>query len=223
MMDNMDNAAVFESISAVKAEAGDLLLFAADKFEKAATALGQVRLHLGRKLNLIKDGEFNFVWIVDFPLFEWSDDLNQWQARHHIFTRPKEEDLDKLETAPEEVRGKLYDCVLNGVELGSGSIRIHRKELQERVLKVIGLTYEQAAKRFDFLLEAFRYGAPPHGGIAFGFDRLVTLMGGGSDIREFIAFPRNKSTENPLDGSPQDWTPEFLKELDLKVEGVGKK
>jgi len=210
-------------IAATKAKEGDLLLFAADDYEKAATALGQVRLHLGKKLKLIKEGTYQFTWMVDFPLYEKTEDGTGWQARHHIFTHPRDQDLDKLETDPGLVLGKLYDCVLNGVELGSGSIRIHRKELQERVLKVIGLTFEQAQKRFDFLLEAFKYGAPPHGGIALGFDRLVTLMGSMNDIREFIAFPRNKSTENPLDGSPQDWTPEFLKELSMKLDVVQKK
>ena len=207
-----------ELIKETKAKDGDLLLFSAEEFEKAANALGQVRLHLGKKLNLIKEGEWKFCWIVDFPMYEWNEELNAWQARHHIFTRPKDEDLEKLETDPASVRGKLYDVVLNGVELSSGSIRIHEKALQERVLKVIGLTYEQATKRFDFLLEAFKYGAPPHGGMALGFDRLVALMGGHNDIREFIAFPRNKATEDPLDGSPQEWTEEFLRDLKLKVD-----
>ncbi len=208
-------------INAVKAEEGDLLLFAADEFEKAANALGQVRLHIGKKLGLIKE-EYNFLWVVDFPLYEWNEETNGWQARHHIFTSPKEEDMDKLETAPGEVRAKAYDCILNGVELGGGSIRIHRKDIQARVLHVIGLEYEEAEKRFDFLMRAFKYGAPPHGGIAIGFDRFVALMCGLNDIREAIAFPRNKASENPLDGSPQDWTEEFLKELRMKLDIVKK-
>ena len=210
-------------ITAIDAKDGDLLLFSADQYEKAANALGQVRLHLGRKLNLIKDGQWKFLWVVDFPMYEWNDEANQWAARHHIFTRPHDDDWDKLETNPAAGRGKLYDIVLNGVELSSGSIRIHSKDMQERVLKDIGLTYKEATKQLYCLLEAFKYGAPPHGGMAIGFDRLVALMGGQNDIREFIAFPRNKSTDNPLDGSPQPWTPEFLKDYSLKLEIVQKK
>ncbi len=209
-------------ITAANAQEGDLLLFAADEFEKAANALGQVRLHIGKKLGLVKEGEYNFLWVTDFPLYEWNEETNSWQARHHIFTHPKIEDMDKLETAPGEVRAKAYDVILNGTEIGGGSIRIHRKDTQTRVLKVIGLDYEAAEKRFDFLLTAFKYGAPPHGGLAIGFDRLVALMCGINDIREVIAFPRNKASENPLDDSPQDWTPEFLKELNLKLDIVKK-
>lgn len=210
-------------INVAKAKDGDLLIFAAEEFEKAATALGQVRLHLGKKLNLIKPNDWKFCWIVDFPLYEWSEDTKGWQARHHIFSYPKDEDIEKLETDPAAVRGKLYDVVLNGVEIGGGSIRIHRKDLQERVLNVIGLTYKEAEKKFDFLLEAFKYGAPPHGGIALGFDRLVTLMGGMSDIREFIAFPKTKAAETLMDSSPQQWTKEFLHELHLQLDDAARK
>ena len=209
-------------IQATNAQEGDLLLFAADEFEKASTALGQVRIAVGKKLNLIKENEFKFCWVVDFPLFEWNEELNAWQARHHIFTYPREEDMNKLESAPGEVRGKLYDCILNGVELGGGSIRIHRKDVQTRVCQVVGLTYAEAEKKYDFLLNSFKYGAPPHGGIALGFDRFVAVMCGLPDIREVIAFPRNKASENPLDDSPQDWNPEFLKELHLKLDIVKK-
>lgn len=208
-------------ITATKAQPGDLLLFAADEWEKASTALGHVRLHLGKKLNLIKE-EFNFLWVVDMLAFEYNEDISGWQARHHIFTSPKDEDMDKLESAPGEVRAKAYDIVLNGWEVGGGSIRIHRKDVQTRVLKVIGLDYAAAEKRFDFLLNAFRFGAPPHGGLALGFDRLVSILNGVMDIRECIAFPRNKSRENPMDGSPQDWTPDFLKELSMKLDVVQK-
>ncbi|MFQ5474272.1 MAG: aspartate--tRNA ligase [Candidatus Nanoarchaeia archaeon] len=210
-------------IEKTKAKDGDLLLFAADEFKKAVTALGAVRLHLGQKLGLIAENEFRFCWIVDFPLYGWNEDEERWEAEHHIFTMPKEEDMRYLEEDPSKVRGKLYDVVLNGIELGGGSVRIHRQDIQIRTLKVLGLTYEEAEKKFDFLLNAFKFGAPPHGGIALGFDRMVALMSRMQDIREVIAFPRNKAMENPLDGSPQDWTSEFLKELHIKTDIPKKK
>lgn len=208
-------------IEATNAEEGDLLLFAADEWEKAANGLGHVRLAVGEKLGLIKN-EWNFLWVTDFPLYEWSEEENKWNARHHIFTMPKDEDMDKLQSKPGEVRGKMYDLVLNGVEIGGGSIRIHRKDIQTQVCEVLGLDYADVENTFDFLLEAFKYGAPPHGGIALGFDRTVALLCGIKDIREVIAFPRNKSHENPLDGSPQEWTLDFLKELHLKLDIVKK-
>ncbi len=211
-----------ELIKAVDAKENDLLLFAADQFEKAVNALGQVRLHIASKLKLIDPKEYKFCWITDFPLFEWNQDINAWQAKHHIFTMPLEEDIKYLEKDPAKVRGKLYDIVLNGVEIGGGSIRIHRKDIQTKVLEVTGLSYEEAEKKFDFLLNAFRYGSPPHGGIAIGFDRLTALLCGINDIREVIAFPKNKSAENPMDDAPQDWTQEFLKELNLKLETIKK-
>ncbi|MBI2148605.1 aspartate--tRNA ligase [Candidatus Woesearchaeota archaeon] len=211
-----------ELIKAVNAKENDLLLFAADEFEKAVNALGQVRLHIGKKLNLMNQKEYKFCWVTDFPLFEWNEEVNNWQAKHHIFTMPLEEDMKYLETDPSEVKGKLYDIVLNGVEIGGGSIRIHKKEIQARTLQVTGLNYEEAEKKFDFLLNAFKFSAPPHGGIAIGFDRLCALLCGINDIREVIAFPKNKAAENPMDGSPQDWTPEFLKELNLKLDVVKK-
>ncbi|RMD57408.1 aspartate--tRNA ligase [Candidatus Woesearchaeota archaeon] len=204
------------------AKPGDLLLFSAGEFETAAQGLGQVRLEVGEKLNLIDENKFEFCTITDFPLFEWNSDESRWDARHHIFTHPKDEDMGKLKEDPGAVHGKLYDVVLNGWELGSGSIRIHRKDIQTQVLEVIGMSYERAEKTFDFLLEAFKYGAPPHGGFAIGFDRLVTMLGKHKDIREYIAFPRNKAQENPMDSSPQPWTEEFLKELHIKLDIVKK-
>ncbi|MBI4441314.1 aspartate--tRNA ligase [Candidatus Woesearchaeota archaeon] len=200
------------------AQEGDLLLFAANTFAKALTALGQVRLALGQKLGLIKDDEFAFCWVTEFPLFEWSEDEEKWIAMHHLFTMPKEVDLQYLETNPGKVHARQYDVVLNGTEIGGGSIRIHRKDIQERVLNVVGITYEEAARKFDFLLNAFRYGAPPHGGLALGFDRLVALMNGIQDIRECIAFPKNKAAENPMDGSPGDVAEKQLRELHVKVD-----
>ncbi len=211
-----------ELIKEASAKDGDLLLFAAEQYEKALIALGEVRLNLGRKLKLINEKEYKFCWVTDFPAFEFNEDINAWQAKHHIFTSPLDEDLKLLEKDPRKVRAKAYDIVLNGVEIGGGSIRINKKEVQTRVLQVIGLKYEDAEKKFDFLLNAFKFGAPIHGGIAFGFDRIVALLCGINDIREVIAFPKNKAAENPMDDSPQDWTPEFLKELNLKLDIVKK-
>lgn len=211
-----------ELIKSVKADEGDLLLFAAEQFEKALTALGEVRLHLGKKLKLINPKEYKFCWITDFPAFEFNQETNSWQAKHHIFTAPLDEDIKNIEKNPEKVRAKAYDIVLNGVEIGGGSIRINRRDIQTKMLQVTGLSYEEAEKKFDFLLNAFRYSAPPHGGIAIGFDRLCALLCGINDIREVIAFPKNKAAENPMDESPQSWTSEFLKELNLKLETVKK-
>lgn len=207
---------------AVEAHDGDLLLFAAETFAKALTALGQVRLALGKKLKLVDENDFAFCWVTDFPLFEWSEEEEKWIAMHHLFTMPKETDMNYLETDPGKVRARQYDVVLNGTEIGGGSIRIHRKDIQERTLNVVGISYEEAAKKFDFLLNAFKYGAPPHGGIALGFDRLVTLMEGLDDIRECIAFPKNKAAENPMDGSPGEVSERQLKDLHVKVDVVKK-
>ncbi len=211
-----------ELIKAVDAKENDLLLFTADEFEKATNGLGQVRLAVGEKLKLMKPEEHKFCWVVDFPLFEWNEEGNNWQARHHIFTSPMNEDMELLEKDPGKVRAKAYDVVLNGVEIGGGSIRIHRKDVQTRSLAVTGLTYEEAEKRFDFLLNAFKYGAPPHGGIAIGFDRLCALLCGINDIREVMAFPKNKAAESPMDSAPQDWNEKWLKELHLKLDMVKK-
>ncbi len=211
-----------ELIKKIKAEDGDLLLFAAENFKKALTSLGEVRLHIGRKLGLMKEGEYKFCWITEFPAFEFNEETNSWQAMHHIFTAPMDEDLKFIEKDPGRVRAKAYDIVLNGVELGGGSIRIHKKEVQTRMLQVTGLAYKEAEKKFDFLLNAFKFGAPNHGGIALGMDRLCALLCGINDIREVIAFPKTKAAENPMDCSPQEWTPEFLKELNLKLDVVKK-
>ena len=211
-----------ELIKAVDAKDNDLLLFTAEQFEKCVTALGGIRLHIAKKLDLLNPKDYNFCWVADFPSFEWNEELESWQAKHHIFTSPLDEDIKYLENNPEKVRAKAYDVVLNGVEIGGGSIRINKKEIQTKMLQVTGLTYEEAEKKFDFLLNAFKYGAPPHGGIAIGFDRLCALLCGINDIREVIAFPKNKSAENPMDSSPQEWTGNMLKELHLKLDIVKK-
>ncbi|MEI6520579.1 MAG: aspartate--tRNA ligase, partial [bacterium] len=182
-----------ELIKQMDAEEGDLLLLIADKPEVVAQALGRLRLHLGDKLNLIPENTWNFLWIVDFPMFAWNNETEQVEPMHHPFTMPVPEDLDKIESAPLEVRGNLYDLVLNGMELGSGSIRIHRPDIQEKVLKTINLPVEEVKERFGFLIDAFEYGAPPHGGIGMGLDRIIMLMLGEKSIRDVIAFPKTAS------------------------------
>ena len=208
-------------ISAAGAKDGDLLCFVADKWSIACTALGQVRLFVGKKLNLIKSG-FELCFVVDFPLFEWNDEDNAWYAMHHLFSMPQNPDM--LEKDPSQVLGYLYDLVINGTEAGGGSLRIHRADLQERVMKVVGMTLDQAKVRFGFLLEALAYGAPPHGGFAFGLDRLCALVAGvpDVDIREVMAFPKNKQAQCPMDGCPSDPDPKVLKENSLKVDIVKK-
>lgn len=199
------------------AAAGDLLLFVGDTWKTACTSLGAVRNELAAKLKLYNEKDFNFAWIIDFPLFEWSEEEKRWEPAHHMFSMPQEQYLDSLEENPGRVKGDLYDLVCNGVELASGSIRIHDPELQKRIFNIIGLSEEEAGRRFGFLLEAFKYGAPPHGGIAPGLDRLVMLMAGESTIREVITFPKNTFGFSPMDDSPSPVHGEQLEELHLKI------
>ncbi len=205
-----------------KAKKGSVLFFVADEKKKVADVLGKLRLDLGKRLGLIKKDEFKFCWVKDFPLFEWNKEENRWEAAHHMFTSPKPEHVELLEKDPGKVLGRLYDLVLNGTELGSGSIRINDPELQERVMKVIGLSHEAAEKKFGFLLEAYKFGAPVHGGMGIGFDRTVALMLGLHDIREVIAFPKNKKAESPMDGSPSEIEERQLKELHVRSDVVKK-
>ena len=199
------------------AKKGDLILFVADKEKVVNTSLAALRLELGRRLNMFNPDEFKFCWITDFPSFEWNDEEERWDAMHHIFTMPKKEHLEFLESDPARVRAQCYDIVLNGIELGSGSIRIHRPDIQERVMNVIGYSKSDAETKFGFLLEAFKYGAPPHGGFAVGFDRITALMNGINDIREVIAFPKTKSAESPMDKSPSEIDENHLRDLGLKI------
>ena len=208
---------VAEVRTALGAAPGDLLLFVADSWKTACTALGAVRARLGRELELYDPSEFQFAWIIDFPLFEWNPDEQAWEASHHMFTMPQERYLETLESDPGSVKGDLYDLVCNGVELASGSIRIHDPATQRRIFSVVGFPEDEAERRFGFLLEAFRYGAPPHGGIAPGLDRLVMLMAGESSIREVIAFPKNTVGINPMDESPAAVDPKQLDELGIAV------
>ncbi len=202
----------------LNAKPGDLLLFVADKPEVACSALGALRLHLANRLGLIPEGTFNFVWVVDFPLLEYDEEEKRYVAMHHPFTSPRDEDMDLLEADPAKVRAKAYDLVLNGVEVGGGSIRIHRRDVQERMFAVIGLSPEEAAGKFGFMLEAFEYGTPPHGGIAFGFDRLVMLLAGKKTIRDVIAFPKTQSAACLMTQAPDYVEASQLRELHVKVE-----
>jgi aspartyl-tRNA synthetase len=199
------------------AKPGDLILMVGSDWRKACTSLGAVRLQLGRELGLADPNEFAFCWIVDFPLFEWNEEEKKWDPAHHMFTMPQERFIDDFEKRPGEVTGDLYDLVANGVELASGSIRIHDPALQSRIFKFLGFSEEQAQKRFGFLLEAFRYGPPPHGGIAPGFDRLVAMMAGETTIREVIPFPKNTLGISPMDESPSEVDQKQLDELHIRI------
>jgi len=213
------NPQAAEITSGLGAKPGDLILIVADSKRKIAnTALGAVRSKLGRDLGLCDSAKFEFVWIVDFPLFEFNEDENRWEAAHHMFSFPQEKYHAVLETDPGVVKGDLYDLVLNGFELASGSIRIHDGELQKRVFKVVGYDLKEAESKFGFLTEAFKYGAPPHGGIAPGLDRLVMIMAGETSIKEVVAFPKNSFAEGLMDGSPNTVSAEQLKDLGLHID-----
>ena len=198
------------------ARPGETVLFVADRWNAALEALGQVRLALAEMLGVPREG-WNFLWVVDFPLLEWDGDRGAWTYMHHPFTSPYEEDLPLLDRDPGRVRAKAYDLVLNGTEVGGGSIRIHRMDLQQKMFDVLGIPPEEAQEKFGFFLEALRYGAPPHGGIAWGLDRFLALMSGAESIREVIPFPKNQSGRDPLTGAPAAVSPEQLAELHLKI------
>ena len=203
-----------QAVEALGAAPGDVALFVADRRPTACAALGAVRAALGAERQL--EGH-RFCWITDFPLFEWNEGEQRWDPSHHPFSMPRQADVDRLETDPAAVRGQVYDLVLDGVELGSGSIRIHDRALQERVFALIGIGPDEARRRFGFMLDAFRYGPPPHGGVAFGLDRLVMLMAGQPTIREVIAFPKNTAMASLMDGSPTPVDAEQLADVGLQI------
>lgn len=199
------------------AKAGDLILILAGKAAKTKTALGVLRLEMGNRLGLRDPFNYKLLWVVDFPLLEWDEEAGRFFAMHHPFTAPKPEDDALLETDPGKVRANAYDMVINGVEVGGGSIRIHDKNLQKRMFKALGFSDEEAQAQFGFLMNAFEYGAPPHGGLAFGFDRLCALFGGADSIRDYIAFPKNNAGRDTMSESPSPISQAQLDELNLKV------
>ena len=204
--------------SLTQAKAGDLILFVADSKEVVAQSLGALRVKLAKELNLLDPNQFNFLWVTDWPLLEYDEESHRYVAAHHPFTSPKPEDLDRLESAPETVQAQAYDIVLNGFELGGGSIRIHDGEIQSKMFKALGFSEESAQEQFGFLLDAFKFGAPPHGGIALGLDRLVMLLTGASNLRDTIAFPKTASATDLLTDAPSEVSEKQLDELSLRIK-----
>ena len=204
-------------VERMQGKPGDLLLFAADKSKLVYDVLGALRLEIANQLGLLHKDEYRFVWITEFPLLEWSEELGRYQAMHHPFTMPMEEDLQYIESDPGRVRAKAYDIVLNGTEIGGGSVRIHQDDIQEQMFKALGFTMERAYDQFGFLLNAFKYGVPPHAGLAYGLDRLVMLMAQQDSIRDVIAFPKVKDASCLMSEAPNVVDPKQLEELGIEV------
>ena len=205
-------------IAALEGKPGDLLLFAADRDKIVFSVLGALRCELAEQLELVSKDDYRFLWVTEFPVFEWSDEEERYKAMHHPFTMPMDEDLELLDTDMGKARAKAYDIVLNGCELGGGSVRIHQDDVQEKMFELIGFTQEEAHDRFGFLLDAFKYGVPPHAGLAFGLDRMIMLMTGADSIRDVIAFPKIKDASCLMSNAPDVVDPKQLEELCLKVE-----
>ena len=204
-------------IAAMDGKSGDLLLFAADKNKVVYDVLGNLRLEIAKNLDLLDKNEYNFLWVTEFPLFEYSEEENRFVAMHHPFTMPMEEDLPMLVAEPGKVRAKAYDIVLNGTEIGGGSVRIFQSDVQEQMFEALGFTREDAYERFGFLLNAFKYGVPPHAGLAYGLDRLVMLMAKEDSIRDVIAFPKVKDASCLMTDAPNVVDEKQLKELEIAV------
>lgn len=207
-------------VNAMESEPGDLLLFAADRNKIVWNVLGALRLELAKELEMLDENQYNFLWITEFPLLEWSDEENRFMAMHHPFTMPMEEDWEHVDSDPGSVRAKAYDIVLNGTELGGGSVRIHQDDIQEKMFEVLGFTPEQAYEQFGFLLDAFKYGVPPHAGLAYGLDRMVMHMVHADSIRDVIAFPKVKDASCLMSNAPDTVDARQLEELGIRVEDV---
>lgn len=214
-----DEATLKQIIDKLQGETGDLLVFVADtNSELVMTSLGSLRLYLGKTLNLIDKNKLNFLWVTEFPLLEYSEEEKRFVAKHHPFTSPMDEDIPLLDENPAQVRSKAYDIILNGTELGGGSIRIHDAALQEKMFKVLGFSEERARRNFGFLLQAFEYGTPPHGGIAYGLDRMIMLLLGLDSIRDCIAFPKTQNASCLMTEAPSEVDIKQLNELHIQVK-----
>ena len=202
------------------AKPGDLMVFVADRPKIVADALCNLRLHLGHKLNLIDENQFHFLWVVDYPLFDWDEVEQRYEPFHHLFTAPTDESIPLLDSDPGKAQSQHYDLIINGIEICSGSVRIHQQEIQQKVLEILKIKPEEAEQRFGYFIEALQYGTPPHAGIAPGLDRIVMLMTGEENIREVIAFPKTQSGLCLLTGAPSEVADEQLEELSIRVEAV---
>jgi aspartyl-tRNA synthetase len=209
---------VEQMVETSEAKKGDLVLILAGPKPDVLKQLGQLRLMMGKEFDLIDETRYNFLWVTEFPLLEWDEETRRYHAMHHPFTSPREADVELMDSDPGKVKARAYDLVLNGNELGGGSIRIHDQKMQRKVFELLGIGEREAEEKFGFLLDAFKYGAPPHGGIAFGFDRLVAILGGHETIRDYIAFPKNNSGRVIMIDAPSKLDDAQLSELHLEVK-----
>ena len=209
---------VEQMVEKSEAKEGDLVLILAGPKPDVLKQLGQLRLMMGKEFGLIDESKYNFLWVTEFPLLEWDEESRRYHAMHHPFTSPREEDIELMDSDPGKVKARAYDLVLNGNELGGGSIRIHNQEMQRKVFELLGITKNEAEEKFGFLLDAFKYGAPPHGGIAFGVDRAVMLLTGAKSLRDVIAFPKNQKAQSMMDNSPDTVDEHQLDELHISIK-----